>query len=181
MTQFLMENERKIEILAIILFGVLLLLVVLVLANSALQTQRTIVYNNYYTENTTNNYGTSSSGKVVYNPRTFVVYKDKENYNDREIIFENDEDELDYSSYSRHFREKDELGSYVEEFDVYVRNEDSVGGYFQVVFYFENCYGEEFAESITEYIKPRETEKFKYMDIWYKEKEICNWDYKIFS
>jgi hypothetical protein len=170
---------------------------------------KTTVINNYYTQNNTlsnmnSEYRSPNSGnriytstnyeplmqrKVVDNDRIVVVYKNRdywdEDYNDKyydnEDIFGNRKGELEYSSYTKHFREKNEFGSYVEEFNVYVKNEDSVGGYFQVEFYFENCYGDDFVESLTKYISPGKTEKFRYVDIWYKQRGICDWDYEVSS
>jgi hypothetical protein len=171
-------------------------------------TQGTVI-NNYYTQNNTpsninSDYRNTGSGNIIYpstnyeplmqrkvvdNDRTVVVYKNRdywdedynERYNDDKDIFGNNRGELEYSSYSRHLKEKDTFGSYIEQYNVYVKNTDSVGGYFEVMFNFEDCYGEKYTEALTKYIKPRETMKFNYMDMWYKEKDICNWDYSISS
>lgn len=181
-----MENQRKIEGLIIIAFIVFIILVVFILIlmfkgtssntspNSNPDKSSGVIYN-YYNFTTINDYRNPYQGKVVYNHDRKVVYNHEEN------IWGNGREELEYSSYSKHIREKNTFGNYVEEFYVYVENEDSVGGYFEVVFYFENCYGDEFTEALTKYIKPGETEKFKYMEIWYKEKGICDWEYDVFS
>jgi hypothetical protein len=205
-----MENERKIEVLVIMAFIVFIVLIIfiLLLIIKGTTTNKFIsnsgkssgVSYNYYNLTTINNYPSSIQGKiittskgnkdviqkrVVDNAKTIVVYKDKyysnKDYNDERSIFNNNRENLKYSIYTRHIKEKDELGSYDERFDVYVKNQDSVGGYFEVTFNFEDCYGEKFTEALTKYIKPRETEKFEYMEIWYKDQGICDWDYDVFS
>jgi hypothetical protein len=184
-------NERIIQALVVMAFVIFIILIIFILllmikgtssnsSNSNTAKSSGASYT-YYNLTTINNYQNSVQGRVVDNQRTVVVYNDRNHNEDDESIFGKNREQLEYSSYSRHFREKDDFGSYIEEFNVYVKNEDSVGGYFQVIFYFENCYGDEFSESITKYIQPRETEKFKYKEIWYKEKGICDWDYDIFS
>jgi len=182
------ENERTIQalvIMAFIVFIILILFIILLMIKGTTSSSNSIQKGssgatyNYYNFTTVNNYENNYertlNGRVVYNREREVVHNDKTN------IWGNGREELEYSSYSRHFREKDELGSYVEEFNVYVKNEDNVGGYFQVEFYFENCYGDDFVESLTKYITPGETEKFRYVDIWYKQRGICDWDYEVFS
>lgn len=181
-----MENERRIEGLVIIAFIVFIILVIFILILIFKGTSQNNSYNsnqekssgavyNYYNFNTVNNYPTTKTGRVVYNNEKDVVYNYPKN------MWGNGREELEYSSYSKHLREKDTFGNYIDEFYVYVENEESVGGYFKVVFYLENCYGDEFEEVLTKYIKPGETEKFKYTDMWYKQKGICDWEYGVFS
>jgi len=191
-----MENERRIEILVIMAFVIfiilILFLIVLMIQGTSSSGKNSnkessgIVYN-YYNLTTINSYPNSVQGRVVYN-RDVVYIREKNldsnweiDENENTNIWGNGEEELEYSSYSRHFREKDDFGSYVEEFRVYVKNTDSIGGYFEVIFNFEDCHGEEYSEAITEYLKPKETHIFKYKDIWYKERDICDWNYEVLS
>lgn len=194
-----MENERIIEIfLGVILIAILGLGIILVMMNSNQITtssgaKGTPTYN-YYNEYTTNNYQNppttlTSQGRVVYDssPYRRIIYredyKNREYWNDNWDGWNDNEDEkweeLDYSYFGKTVKREGVFGNDVYEFQVYVKNKDSVGGYFRVVYSFEDCSGREFKESITKYIRAGEREKLVYTEVVGFEKEICDWDYKV--
>jgi hypothetical protein len=187
-----METERIIELfLGLILVALLVIGVMLALNSSGFKTspnysssQPQVV--NYYNEYTTNNYQnpsqTIAQGKVVYNYPEGVVYKKYDVFWDNKYKWEEDEDleerELDYSSYGKTVRREGVFGNRVYDFEVYVKNEDDFGGYFEVVYYLENCQGKKYIETITKYIRSGEKEKFVYTSLGF-DKEFCDWDYSV--
>jgi hypothetical protein len=109
-------------------------------------------YNNYYDYEQTNKYSKSTSDSV---------------------------NTIRYSQYSYQESRKSFLGDYVKEYSVYVTNRGRTGRYFTVVFEFEDKYGYEFTQSVTQYLKTSEKKKFVYRDIQYEKNEILDWDYEI--
>ncbi|GEM_PF-1787896 len=71
------------------------------------------------------------------------------------------------------------LGTYVKEYTVEIKNTGRTGEYFIVTFNLEDKNGFERKESVTNYIKTRETEKFVYRDVQFEKNEILHWDYII--
>lgn len=109
----------------------------------------------------------TTSNKVVYNPDKygFVVYN---------------RDLWEYSSYGKHSWEKDFVGTYIDEFEVVVKNEEREGNYFEVEFYFEDSDGDIFTENIVKYVRAGEREVFVYKDIQEEKYRYDDWGYKIF-
>ena len=70
------------------------------------------------------------------------------------------------------------LGNDIDKYEVYVKNKEYVGGYFKVIFYFEDYYGQISSYPMIEYIPAREEklflfkdispDRYKYADSWYK-------------
>lgn len=165
-----MENDKRIiELLLVLIFmAILLLTCVIVLTQNKEENSASSVVSNSYNTNTYNTYPDIPKNEVVYKYTKPVVYK-KFYY-----------DEFDYSSYGEHSREKDFIGTYVDEFCVYVRNQEYEENYFKVKFYFEDYSGEEFDESITRYIKAGEKEKFCFKDVQEEKYKYWDWSYKVF-
>jgi len=78
--------------------------------------------------------------------------------NSKEIIPE--KRDLQYDSWSEYGKVKGVFGNPIDRYDVYVANEDYTGGYFKVIYYFEDDEGNVDSEAITNYIKPHEESGF---------------------
>jgi len=164
-----MENkERIIELfLGLIFIALLLVACAIVLTQDSKKTSNVI--SNSYNTNSYNNY--ENTPEIIRTTKPVYIEK---NYLEKV-------DYLDYSSYGKHIKKKDFVGSYVDEFKVYVTNKDFQNGYFKVVFHFENYSGEEFSESITHYIRSGEEKEFRFIDVQFEKYLYDNWYYKVIS
>ncbi|MBS3086126.1 hypothetical protein J4422_00295 [Candidatus Pacearchaeota archaeon] len=88
---------------------------------------------------------------------------------------------MDYDDSSRLRRSEGIIGNDVNNYEVYVRNEEFKGGYFEVTFYFEDYYGETSRSSETRYIPAREEKKFFYKDISPQRYKYRDWWYDVRS
>ncbi len=122
-------------------------------------------------------YNMMNYNRMNYEGRNYD-WRDYENrgyyYHDRE-----NQNDWDYSYYSRTTKDKEFLGNYVSEYKVYVLNKESKGGYFKVVFDFGDQHGEEYSEEITQYLKAGERKLFLYKDVQFEKREITDWDYSV--
>ncbi len=178
------ENQRILQLfLALILVALLLIAVVIVLQNPSFGKVQTTTsgntisnsYNNYnYTTNTVNVPQTKTYQNVVYN-RDYVVYK-KTNDN---YVNSNTNTLGDYSSYGNHERTKDFVGSYVDDFYVYVKNNQYEGNYFTVKFYLKDSSGHEDVETVTKYISGKDQVRFLYRDIQFDRYKYSSWRYEV--
>ena len=73
------------------------------------------------------------------------------------------------------------LGNDIHRYEVYVKNREYAGGYFNVKFYFEDYYGRTKSESMTYYIPAREEKLFLFKDISPDEYKYYAWWYKVES
>jgi len=189
-----MEREKLIEVFIGLIFVVLLIMIVVVVfsvtgsakvssTNSGYETQKQTVVNNYYNEH---NYNYESPEKPTtrnvvykYDNDEYVVYKrndrDFDGYGDG-----NHYDHDDFSSYGNHEKKKG-LSNYVDEYSVFVKNEDNVGKYFKVAFYFWDSSDIDDTESINRWVGPGKTEKFVYRDVHLERNNYEKWSYDIFS
>ena len=173
------ENQRVLQLfLALILVALLLIAVLIVMQSSSTEknsytTSNTISnsYNTYnYTTNNVNVPSTRTYQNVVYN-RDYVVYKK---------INDGSHNLGDYSSYGNHERTKDFVGSYVDNFYVYVKNNQYNGNYFTVKFYLRDSSGHEDVETITKYISGKDQVRFLYRDIQFDRYKYSSWRYEVF-
>ncbi len=176
-----MEREKIIELFLGLIFFVFLLLVVFVVLSLNVQekdSSKQTVVNNYYTENTYQTQEKSATGNVVYKypEYKYVVY----NRYRRNCCSDYQDSDDDYSSYGKHRKEKD--GSrYVDEYSVSIRNEDRIGKYFQVIFYFEDSSEFRDSESINKWVGSGDVENFIYRDSHFERNNYDSWAYDIFS
>ncbi len=172
-----MENREKvIELfLALIFISILLLAVVFVLTESNDSNQRTVntISNSY----NTNSYNSYVQKPIIKEPKKIEPIYLKQTVL-KKTYFEK-KDYLDYSSYGKHTQRKDFVGSYVDEFNVYVVNKDFRSGYFEVKFYFEDYSGKKFVESIDHYVMAGEKEEFKFFDVQFEKYKYSDWWYKV--
>ncbi len=131
------------------------------LKNECYKENKNYIINNYYLNE-----------NVVYNDNQNVVYNDKLNLNNRI------ERSLKYFYFSRLVKRQGIFDNEIYEFQVYVKNLDKYNGYFEVIYYFEDCQGREYSESVSKYIESKSLEKFNYISVGF-EKNICKWSYKI--
>lgn len=177
-----MENrERVIELfLALIFVAILLLAVVFVLTESNNSNQRTV-------NTISNSYNTNSYNSYVQKPKKIEpIYLDKTVL--RKTYYEKDyfekkyyekERYLDYSSYGKHTQRKDFIGSYVDDFRVYVVNKEFSSGYFKVKFYFEDSSGKKFVETVDHHVRAGEKKEFKFVDVQFEKYKYSDWNYKV--
>lgn len=165
-----MEKDRRIIELFLVLIFVALLLIasLIVLTENGKNSSNEVISNSYNTNTYIDYPNIPLREKVVYNYDNSVVYK-KIDYKD-----------FDYTSYGEHSRKKDFIGTYIDEFCVYVRNKEQEGNYFKVKFYFEDFFGKEFDESITKYVKTKEKEEFCFRDVQEEKYKYWDWSYKVF-
>jgi|SaaInlStandDraft_4_1057021.scaffolds.fasta_scaffold69484_3 hypothetical protein len=165
------DQKKLVELFAALSFIILLLLVVLIVtkpAGSEITTTQVVItnsFNNYVDDfNRDNNYDHHNN---QYDNR----YDRNIDYRERSLRFD------DRGTY----RVRENMfGQSFNEYVVYVENEDYVGGYFSVEFYFYDYYGHEERESITKYIGPRHEVAFVYRDVDYSS-NVYDWNYKVIS
>ncbi len=96
--------------------------------------------------------------------------------------FDNDYREryLRFDARSTHRVREIGFGQEYDEYIVYVENQDYVGGYFSVRFYFYDRYGNEDTEYMTKYVGPRKEVAFVYrnLDYGYRHRD---WGYRVFT
>jgi hypothetical protein len=184
-----MDRERLIEIFVGLIFIVFLILVVVVFLNinnnsikktsSNSETPKQTIINNYY-ENNYNSPEKSTTGNVVYKypDYNYVVYK--KGYDDYKPCCDYDWDDDEFSSYGKQRKVKNGL-NYVDEYKVYVRNEDSVGKYFKVIFYFEDNSNLVETEVMIKYIDSRDDNEFIFRDSHFERYNYEKWNYDVFS
>jgi len=88
---------------------------------------------------------------------------------------------LDYNYDAYKKTVKGVLGNDVENYIVYVKNQDYKPGYFRVNYYFTDYYGNIKTETITYYIKAKESKKFIYKNIYKDKYRFYDWNYDVTS
>lgn len=106
-----------------------------------------------------------------YGSHCYYNYYD---YQDPEI-----DNSIHYTQHGTETTRKGFLGDYVKEYSAYVTNTGQTGRYFTVTFNLEDKRGQEFSQSVTQYLKTGERKKFVYRDIQYERNEIIDWNYDI--
>lgn len=128
-------------------------------------------YNDYYDEN---------RARVYY--RDYYFYDDNYRYNGNDACqYENRERYLEYNSFSQLEKDEGVFGNDINNYEVYVRNEDFVGGYFEVTFYFEDYSGKTSKNSEVYYVPAREETKFFYRDVAPTRYKYSSWSYDVKS
>ena len=154
-------NERRIleALLGLILIILLVIMTTLLLSPNNQTGSTTTITNSF---NTNNYYNTQQK----YSPTN---YKTK------------DYDYLDYDYHTYKEKTKGLFGNTVEHYVVYVKNQDYKPGYFRVNYYFTDYYGDTKTETMTYYIKPKESKKFIYTNIYKDKYKFHDWNYKVTS
>jgi hypothetical protein len=100
------------------------------------------------------------------------------NYN--QCYTENEIDNsIHYTQYGIEKTRDNLFGDYVKDYSVYVTNRGETGRYFTVKYNFKNKRGQEFSQSVTQYLKAGEKRTFVYKDIQFEKNEILDWNYDI--
>lgn len=101
-------------------------------------------------------------------------------YVDRDLRYAKDDDRyLRYYDWGKRKTTKGVLGNDIGRYEVFVGNRDYTGGYFKVVFHFEDYYGRTSSKSITRYIRPREERDFIFRDITASDYKYARWWYEV--
>lgn len=105
-------------------------------------------------------------------------------------IIDDDKRYLRYNSWARYEKVDGLFGNSIDKHQVYVKNQDYSGGYFKVVFHFEDYYGKDDSQSMTYYIRPREEKRFVLKDVspsryeykrfWYEVKPLTRTTEKVY-
>jgi hypothetical protein len=182
------KETRIIELFLALILIALLLAVSLNTINKDIHSQETI--SNSYNVNSYNTY-TQKEPAIKTIPNTEIIYLNEKNYpykDDYKKATSKDyldcydyekERDSNYREYSGQNRREDFLGTSVQEYYVYVLNKERTGRYFTVEFKLEDKNGYEDIESVTQYIRAGEKEKFSYKDIQFERNEIVDWSYKV--
>jgi len=136
--------------------------------------------------------------KIYYSdrPRNYYIYDDDydkdyysgdyDYYDDRDYrdrydsdYHKKDDRYLSYDDFGNFKTYKGIVGNKVDNYEVYVRNRDYVGGYFKAVFHFEGYYGNVDSESMTHYIPAREEKRFVLKDISPSRYDYRRWWYEV--
>lgn len=205
-----MERERLIEFLIGICFLIFLVLIVVLVLNfgqakdnensKSTEKESQTIINNYY-ENHYHYPKNSLTKNVVYKSPNYnyVVYK--KNYDSWEYWdYDKKKDYLEWKEKQekakktkRHYDDFSSSGirkktksftSYVDEYSVYVKNEDPFAKYFKVVFLFEDhSESDDFdeTETMVKYIRPGETKKFVFRDVHFERNHYDYWDYRVYN
>lgn len=100
-------------------------------------------------------------------------------YSGKPYIIDDDKRYLRYDSWARNREAEGLFGNSIDNYEVYVQNQDYAGGYFKVIYHFEDYYGNDDSESMTHYIGPREEKRFVFKDISPSRYKYRNWWYEV--
>lgn len=170
-----MENRERFVIevlLGLILIVFLIILIFLVVGISKKPTQSSaqvpIAITNSYN---TNYYNTNPQARTYSTTRPIVQYTNSKTEDKNRFMYFEDDGRL---------RKSEGLfGNDINTYEVYVRNEEYKGGYFEVTFYFEDHYGKTSRNSIINYVPPRESKRFFYKDVSPQRYKYRDWWYDV--
>jgi len=185
-------NERRvIEILIGVVFIALLVLVVfLVMGSSQSKITITDSYNTYNIYSTTPQTQYVSAKPYIVDTgdyyKLYIVDRGdyaRGYYVPRDLRYAEPSDR--YSRYYESSRLKESKGlifnNDIHRYEVDVKNREYAGGYFKVIFYFEDYYGRTNSESITRYIPAKEERLFLFKDISPDDYKYRSWWYEVKS
>ena len=186
-----MNEKRVTEILIAAIFVVVLIILIILLTSQSIvgksvsqnsNPQIINSYNTYQTSQPTTTqyskptyYSTKYSTPISYSakyPRYYKVYDARDYQKDKY---------LRYKTYGEKRQAHGVFGNDIDNYIVYVKNNDYKGGYFTVRFYFEDYYGEPRYESVTHYIPAHQERAFIYKDIYADKHKYYRRDYEIIS
>ena len=98
---------------------------------------------------------------------------------EKPYIIDNDKRFLQYDSWADYEEAEGLFGNSIPKYEVNVENLDYTGGYFKVVFYFEDYYGNSESEAMTKYIGPRGEEKFVIKKLSSSRYDDRTWGYSV--
>ena len=107
----------------------------------------------------------------VYYTEDSSGYKDTKTYSDDRY--------LGYDDFGNFRVYSGIVGNRVDNYEVYVRNREYVGGYFKTIFYFKDYYGNVDSESMTHYIPAKEEKSFVLKDISPPRYKYRTWWYEV--
>lgn len=173
-----MDSRKVVEVAAAVIFLLLLILAVVIiigLSGNSSKTTTTITgsYNTYNIN--INNINTASQySRYPSSYSNYPMYLQTEKTATTSRY-------LDYNSWSNYERYDGIFGNPIDNYEVYVTNEGYTGGYFKVVYYFEDYYGNTDSYPMTYYIGPQEQQKFVYKDVSPSQYKYNRWWYSVDS
>jgi hypothetical protein len=187
-----MEREKVIEIFLGLLLIVILFGLVLFFTGFGEQTTTTTEISHSYNVNSYNTYSPqpqyvkTQPQYLTYSSKPYIVADDYHSYSGRVYYVDNDlryakphDGYLRYNDWSDHRTVKSILGTDIDRYEVYVRNRDYVGGYFDVNFYLDDYYGRSDSYKVTHYIKPHEEKRFLFKDVSTYDYKYGRWRYEV--
>ena len=168
------SRERTIieVILAVIFVAIIILGSIIVIGASNRAGTDVKITDSYNTYNIyANNIPMHYSGELI--GRDYI--------NGKQYIYPVTQQYLDYDSWSRLRIGTGMFGNNINNYEVYVDNLDEAGGYFKVVYYFEDPYGNVASDSMIHYISPRDENMFVYKDVSPNQYKYQRWWYTVES
>jgi len=185
-------SSKTIEVLVWAL-GIVALIILILMVTGVSATEKSTISNSYNTINYAPTQPTyahdykKSYDKYDYEKPYIVSDRDYKYHNtakvyyvDDDLSYAKDNDRyLRYYDWGKRKTAKGVLGNDIDKYEVFVENRNYAGGYFKVVFYFEDYYGKTSSKSITRYIKPWEERDFVFRDITAADYKYARWWYDV--
>lgn len=172
------RERRLIEILIGAVFVLLLLLIVfLVVGGSAPKTEVTNSYNTYNIYSAPQTRDVSVKPYIVDKGDYYKIYYVSDDFK----YLKSYDEYLDYSYDGRLKIVEGVFGNNIYRYEVFVKNRESVGGYFKVIFYFKDYYGKTKSEVVTHYIPAQEEKLFVLKDVSPSDYKYRSWWYEVES
>ena len=169
------ESARRwLEISAAAVFVAILVLVSLIVVSYS-GNHGTTITNSYNTYNYNINVN-SADYALSYPSLGYAV-----NPNSHPPVYTETNRYLQYSSWSAYEMTYSVLGTPIADYNVYVKNEENLGGYFKVTYYFDDYDGTQESASETYYIGPHQQQKMVYKDVSPSEYKHGGWHYSVVS
>ena len=137
-------------------------------------------YGDYYKYDNVKVYYSNRPRTYYFDDYDYNYYDDKDRYDTRRYKPKKSDDRyLRYDDAGNFKTYKGIVGNNVNNYEVYVRNRDYVGGYFKTIFYFEDYYGNVNSKSMTHYIPAQEEKKFVLKDVSPSRYDYRRWWYDV--
>jgi|SRR3990172_1126519 len=188
--KYLMESRERF-VIEIVLAGIFIaflvsLSIIIVNASQGSETETTITnsFNTYnYNVPAQTRYTTLMAKPYIVGDGNYVRIYDAGRivYTRDDFKYADDERHLLYDSWSQLRIAEGLFGNDINNYEVYVQNREYAGGYFRVVFNFEDHYGNVDSNTETHYVGPREESRFVFKDISPDRYDYRRWWYEIKS
>lgn len=163
--------------MAVLFLAIIILGTIIIINSSGSSKTETTITNSFNTYNiNVNNINSAPLQGYNYADSIPIRYA-----NNRDITTKTTQRNLYYNSWSNEKIISGIFDNQIKEYSVYVKNQDYVGGYFKVVYYFEDYYGNVDSYPVTYYIGPQKQKEFVYKDVSPSEHKHRNWWYEIDS
>ena len=139
-------------------------------------TQKKIVYSKPYIVDR-RDYAADRRGAGRRDYSMVYYIKDDSRYSDTKSY--SDDRYLRYDDFGNFRTYSGIVGNRVDNYEVYIRNREYTGGYFETTFYFEDYYGNIDSKSMTYYVPAREEKTFVFRDVSPPDYKYRTWRYDV--